>query len=318
MFEMSKESTLYRNIGVQTKDANIGIVGSSGNIGDPLLGILDEYSQASMIKAFDIVPPKRKVSERVRVYSGKDGDVTNLEAVREFIKDLDFVACVVGARASKVFEVEAGGVSNLVKASKETGRVKQITYISVLGVGKKILDFQITQKGKREAEQHLMNSGIAYTIFRPSGYHFDLHRALIRQVTQGYINIVDGCDARVQPIAARNVAEIIAAALGNPKAYNQIFNLGGREVFSRSELAELYGRILGRKVEVRNLTEEQFRDMYKDVPFSIDVLLHMMKTDSVLEPGDMEKLENAFPGIEELFIGYETRVRELLKKQANK
>ena len=56
--------------------------------------------------------------------------------------------------------------------------------------------------------------------------------------------------------------------------------------------------------------------MYKDAPFDITVLLYMMKTDSILEPGDMEKLEKAFLGIEDLFIPFETKVKELLKAQA--
>jgi len=312
---VSKESTLYRNIRNQTENVNIGVVGSSGNIGNILLGILDEYSQASMIKAFDIVPPKRKVSERVKVYTGENGDLTNYQAVREFIKNVDFVACVVGAPVSKIFEVEVGGMKNLIKAAKEVGNVKQITYISVLGVDRELLDFQLVQKAKREAEQLLINSGITYTIFRPSGYHFDLHRGLMPQIKQGYIIMVENHDAKIQPIAARNVAEIVAAALGNPRAYNQIFNLGGKEVFSRRDLAELYSRALGRKIEVKNLTESEFRAMFKDFPVSVDVVLHMLTNDYILEPEDMEKIQNAFPGIEELFISYEARVKELLKKQ---
>ncbi len=313
---MSEGSELYKNIGVQTKGANIGVVGSSGNIGDLLLGILDDCSEASVIKAFDLIPPKRKVSKRVKVHSGKDGDITSFEAVCKFVSDLDFVACAVGARSSKIFEVETDGIKNLVKASKENGRVKQILYISVLGVGKKLLDFQVTQKAKKEAEQHMVDSGIAYTIFRPSGYNFDFHRGFMGQVKQGIFNIVDGHDTKGQPIDAQNVAEIMAAAIGNPKAYNQIFNLGGKEVFRRSDFAKLYSRLLGKKIEVRSLPTEKFREMYKDAPFDITVLLYMMKTDSILEPGDMEKLEKAFPGIEDLFIPFETKVKELLKEQA--
>lgn len=312
---MSKGSVLYKNIGVQTKGVNIGVVGSSGNIGDLLLGILDDYSEASLIKAFDLVPPKRTVSKRVKVYSGNDGDVTSFEAVRKFISDLDFVACAIGARSSKIFEVETGGMKNLVKASKETGGVKQILYISVLGVGKKLYDFQVTQKAKKEAEQNMIDSGIAYTIFRPSGYIFDFHRGFSGQVKQGIFSIVDGHDTKGQPIGAQNVAEIMAAAIGNPKAYNQIFNLGGKEVFRRSDFAKLYTRLLGQQIELRSLTTEKFREMYKDAPFDINVLLHMMKTDSVLEPGDLEKLKKTFPGIEELFIDYETKVKKLLKEQ---
>ena len=180
---MEKEK-MHEHIKVQTAGKKILFIGSSGNIG----------GRAASITAFDINPPREKnLPGYVTVLSGSRGDITSRDAVFAAVKGNDTVVCAIGVprftapgeKKLTPFEIEENGINLVVQAAGSDGSVKHIIYISALGVarGDKIPAFHLNHLAKRNAENILLQSGIAYTILRPSGYFFDFRDLLAAAIS---------------------------------------------------------------------------------------------------------------------------------------
>jgi|GEM_PF-556294 len=294
----------HEHIKSQTAGKRILLIGSSGNIGGKALKLLLEHGSATSITAFDKNPPREKnLPANVTVISGSQGDITSSEAVFAAVKGNDTVVCAIGVprftapgeKKFTPFEIEENGVKNIVQAAGSDGKVQHIIYISALGVarGDKIPAFHLNHLAKRNAENILLRSGIAYTILRPSGYFFDFRDLLAAAISDRY-KIVNKGDGRVQPISQDDMAAILCASIGNERAKNKIVGVGGPDVFSYRGLAEVFGKVLKKEVKPVSLSPAVFKKEY----FNSDVVLFRATSDSVLAEGDLEKQQEIFPWLE--------------------
>jgi uncharacterized protein YbjT (DUF2867 family) len=299
-----KTKKTHEHIKSQTAGKRILLIGSSGNIGGKALKLLLEHGSAASITAFDKNPPKEKnLPAHVTVMSGSQGDITSQDAVFAAVKGNDTVVCAIGVprftapdeKKLTPFEIEENGIKNIVRAAGSDGTVQHIIYISALGVarGDKIPAFHLNHLAKRNAENILLQSGIAHTILRPSGYFFDFRDLLAAAISDRY-KIVDKGDGRVQPISQDDMAEILCASIGNERAKNKIVGVGGPDVFSYRGLAEVFGKVLKKEVKPVSLSPALFKKEY----FNSDVVLFRATSDSVLAPGDLEKQQEIFPCLE--------------------
>lgn len=295
---------IYESIYTQTAGKKILLIGSSGNIGGIAFKILIEHGAPAALTAFDKNPPKEKqIPPEVKVLSGAQADITDADAVFAAVKGADTIVCAIGVprftppgvKKLTPFEIEENGIKNVVKAAKSAGGVNHIIYISALGVarGDNIPSFHLNHLAKRNAENILINSSIPYTILRPSGYFFDFRDLIAAAISDRYKIVEDG-NARVQPIHQENMAEILCSSIGNERAMNQIIAVGGPEVFSYRSLAEVFGRVLKKEVKPISLKPAQFKKEY----FNSDVVLFRATSDSILEKGDLEKLQKIYPDLE--------------------
>jgi uncharacterized protein YbjT (DUF2867 family) len=295
---------MHEYIKTQTAGKRILLIGSSGNIGGKALKLLIEHGSAESITAFDKNPPKEKnLPGNVVVISGAQGDITSQDAVFTAVKGNDTVVCAIGVprvtapeeKKLTPFEIEENGIKYIVQAAVSDGSVKHIIYISALGVarGDKIPSFHLNHLAKRNAENILLQSNIAYTILRPSGYFFDFRDLLAAAISDRY-KIVDQGSGRVQPVSQDNMAEILCASIGNERAKNMIVGVGGPDVFSYRGLAEVFGRVLKKEVKPVSLSPALFKKEY----FNSDVVLFRATSDSVLAEGDMEKQQELYPCLE--------------------
>jgi uncharacterized protein YbjT (DUF2867 family) len=132
---------------------------------------------------------------------------------------------------------------------------------------------------RRLVEQWLQESGIAYTIFRGSAFMEDwlalMGRVIPLRGTEAttlrrpywfsrmFMKMVGGMIdkhglALVAGngkswhafVATDNVAESMVRAGGHPHAQNRIFELGGPEIMTFDEAAAIFGKVLGRRVQI--------------------------------------------------------------------
>jgi len=178
-----EDKKIYESIRSQTAGKKILLIGSSGNIGSKVLKILLDHGSPASITAFDKNPPKEKeIPPQVTVLSGSQADITSADAVFAAVKGNDTILCAIGVprftppgeKKLTPFEIEENGMQHVVQAAKSAGGINHIIYISALGVarGDKIPSFHLNHLAKRNAENILINSSIAYSILRPSGYFF--------------------------------------------------------------------------------------------------------------------------------------------------
>ena len=295
-------SQLHKEIAKNTKGEKILLIGSSGNIGGRALELLLENGKAASVTAFDKKAPRKKdLPPQVKVLSGNEAEITDAGAVKKAVAGTTVVVCAIGVprytqpgeKKLTPYEIEQNGMQHIVDASKKEG-IKQIIYISALGVarGDNIPEFHHAHLAKRSAEKILMESGIPYTIVRPSGYFFDF-RDLLAAAIAGRYHVVEEGKAKVQPLHQDDVATVLVASINNPKVKNRIVPLGGPEIFTYNDLGALFGKVLKKEIAVIRLAPDKFKKEY----FNSEVILFRATSDSVLTKKEFDALKGFYPGL---------------------
>jgi UDP-glucose 4-epimerase len=106
--------------------------------------------------------------------------------------------------------------------------------------------------------------GLPYIIFRPHNVYGefqnigDKYRNVIgifmNQLMQGLPMTVFGDGEQTRAFSyISDVSKVIAKSISEPRAYNEVFNIGGDKVYTVNYLAEAVARAMGYKVEIRRL-----------------------------------------------------------------
>ena len=229
------------------------------------------------------------------------GDITDLETVKRVTKDVDVVMYVIGMRGeTKTLThemVEHGGIKNIIQAGKENN-VQHILYISALGV--KADTPARTLAAKWNAEQTLINSGITYTIFRPSGYFVDFIEHFVPKIKEtGSFTIIGKGLTRLQPLDTADLAEAFMQSIGNEKARKRIFKISGHEVFTIVDIINLVGKVVGKDVKIKKIPFWVMNIMFSLIALLTgkrggkDFLYRMLR-DSVCTDQEMREVREAF------------------------
>ena len=110
---------------------------------------------------------------------------------------------------------------------------------------------------KDAAEQHLMKSGMEYTILRPSVFmEVWLSPALGFDVAAGTATIYGTGKNPISWISLFDVAAFSAAIVDHASARNQIIELGGPEAVSPLDVVRIFEESTGRKFNVQHVPEE--------------------------------------------------------------
>lgn len=143
-------------------------------------------------------------------------------------------------RRGQTFErVHVLATRRVVEACRAAG-VRRFIHMSALGTRPQAESAY--HRTKWTAESYVRESGLDWTIFRPSVIHGPdgEFMRLMRKLTCGYFPPVlphfgDGL-ARLQPVSVRDVARCFAAALALPETIGQVYDLGGPEAMTWREL----------------------------------------------------------------------------------
>ena len=149
--------------------------------------------------------------------------------------------------------------NHLVNLSKKA-KIKKIVYLSGLGVSlNTALGYFIS---KYNAEKQIINSGLNYTIFRPSyiiGKDDLFTKYLKKQIKQGEIKIPGSGKYSIQPIHIDDVVKIIFESISNFKFRNKIIDLVGPDCVTFEEYVKLFSKRTKTSIRKINL-EEAYRD----------------------------------------------------------
>jgi len=157
-------------------------------------------------------------------------------------------------------------------------KIKKIIYNSGLGVSKKTTSRYFVSKLK--AEQLIVNSGLDYTIFRPSyilGTDDLLSQNLKKQIKKGSIIIPGSGNYKLQPISVNDVTKIILQATTSKKFSKKIIDLVGPEIVSFENFVKTFSNSNKIKIKKINL-EDAYLDALHNTRsiFSVDDLNIML------------------------------------------
>lgn len=202
---------------------------------------------------YDIVTLVRK---KGKINFGKtivSQDLTEKNLAKNLKGSQAFLHFIGTGRQTTQEDYEAVNVNltkNAILLCKSAG-IKKIIYLSGLGVDKKsTLGYFIS---KFKAEREIIQSGLDYTIFRPSyvvGRGDPLSQMLLGQIAKGSVVIPGSGKYRLQPISVYDVAQIVEKAIYGKQFSRKIIDLVGPKAVTYNQFVRNFaGRTKIRHVE---------------------------------------------------------------------
>jgi uncharacterized protein YbjT (DUF2867 family) len=151
--------------------------------------------------------------------------------------------------------VDRLGQLQLVEAARAAG-VKHFVYVSFPPMSE---DFAL-QRAKREVEQAVIASGMAYTILQPTFFtEVWLSPTLGFDAAARRARIYGAGTNPISWISFPNVADFAVRSLDAPAAHNAIVPLGGPEALSPLEVVRLFEELTGAAFTVEHVLEAVLR-----------------------------------------------------------
>ncbi len=228
------------------------VTGASGFVGEEILRQLQQSGHTIRILA------RNPQSRRARAAASRFGAELHLGNVLESaslpvaLRGTDAVIHLVGIISevgSNTFEnVHTRGTQNVVTAAQQAG-VRRFIHMSALGTRPNAVSRY--HQSKWAAEEILRQSGLDYTIFRPSiiygpGDHFvNLFAGMAR--FSPVLPIMGDGRGKMQPVPVADVATCFVRALTEPKSIGQTYDLCGQDILSFEEILDTILQVTGRK-----------------------------------------------------------------------
>jgi len=139
------------------------------------------------------------------------------------------------------------GTRNLAEAAAEAG-VQYLIYLSHLGAAR--TSAYALQRAKAEAEEHVRTSGVRHTILRTATIfgpddHFTTGMAKLIASSPIFLLLPGGGETRLQPLWVEDLATCITWMLDEPDGLRSLYEIGGPEYLSLSEIIRMVISVTG-------------------------------------------------------------------------
>lgn len=178
-------------------------------------------------------------------------DFDDPESLRKAFAGADKVLLISGTAVGQRVEQHRKAI----EAAKEAG-VSLIAYTSIANAGRAGMQLAAEHHGTEKA---LQESGLPFTLLRNSWYLENYTAQLATFLEHGAVRGSAG-EGRVSAATRADYAEAAAAVLLLDGQAGKVYELGGDEPFTLSELAAEVGAAADRPVQYQDLPAEQYRD----------------------------------------------------------
>ncbi len=234
-------------------DTRICLIGGSGFVGRAMVRQAARHGYAVTVACRH---PERARDLQVEGVRLVRADIADGRGLDEALADADVAINLVGLlveRGRQNFAaVHVRGTEHVLAACKRAG-ITQYLHMSALGAGRVPASHYATTKA--EAEERVRQSGLAWTIFRPSVIYGkgDAFLGRFRAMSRLPVLPIAGGDTRFQPVWVDDVARAFMLAVGNRHANGQTYELGGPDAYTLRQIVAMLLAALGRKRLVINL-----------------------------------------------------------------
>jgi uncharacterized protein YbjT (DUF2867 family) len=236
------------------------VAGATGYLGTEICRLLRERDtdvRALVRRTSDADKVERLRALGVELVLGDLKDPRSLDAACQHVDTVISTASSTISRQpdDSIQRVDRDGQIALVDAAVSNG-VERYLFISFSGN----LDLECAlQSAKRTVERAVRESGMAYTILRPSFFiEVWLSPAFGFDVEHGTARIFGTGDQRMSWISLSDVARFTVECIDHPAAQNAVFELGGEPVSPNELLAEVERRT-GTPMQVERVPAEALR-----------------------------------------------------------
>lgn len=247
------------------------IVGASGLLGSEICRILLESGKPvrALVRATtDTAKQERLRSLGAELAFGDLKDPATLAAATKGVSTIISTASSTFSRQTgdSIETVDLQGQINLVDSAKTAGSGHFI-FISFPPMAE---DFAL-QRSKRAVEEHLMRSGLAYTILQPTFFtEVWLSPAVGFDAANARAQIYGPGKNRISWISFLDVAKFAADCVGNPGTRNMAIQLGGPQALSPLEVVKVFEELSGRSFALTHVPEDALKAQKAAATNSLD------------------------------------------------
>lgn len=169
---------------------------------------------------------------------------------------------------------------NAIQAAQKAG-VQHIVYTSILNAG----DMALAADHKA-TEQHLLNSGLTYTLLR-NGWYNENYAGSIQQAAQTGALYGSAGGGKISAASRQDFAEAAAAVLSTSGHENTTYELGGTESFTLSELAAEISKQTGKEVTYHDLPQAEYQKLLEQVGLPAPLAFVFADSDTGISRGEL-------------------------------
>lgn len=273
------------------------LTGATGFVGTALRRELK--AQGHDVRAFVRVQSADKIDPREGI-EVLPGDVLDTHACLRAVEGCDALVHLVGIRR----EYPRDGISyealhteatyGIVDAAARS-KVQRVVYMSALGARPDAPSRY--HRTKFESEEIVRQSGMRWTIFRPSvifGPGDEFHPLVAELVHRQIVPVIDGAKSLLAPVSINNVVGPMARALVMPETQGKVFEVCGPERIAFIDIMYKVARHYGvwpNTISMSSLLARplvKFAQRFQSFPLTYDELL-MLLENNVCDPTEFVK-----------------------------
>ena len=232
--------------------AKLLVTGASGKLGR---GVIDHLIADRNVSAKDIIAVTRDpaklgelAAQGVEVRRGDLGDAGSLASAFAGADRVLVISTDTAPGSGERIKQHSAAVA----AAKAAG-ASRVLYTSLPKPDVSVISFAFEHLGSEKA---VIESGLAYTVFRNGWYSENLFMSLPQALKSGQWFTSAG-EGRLAYGARDDLAAAIAGGLASDDKENRIYTLTGPQLFATAEIAELVSKTLGKPLTVVPITDEQ-------------------------------------------------------------
>ncbi|MFC2084057.1 NmrA family NAD(P)-binding protein [Bacteroidota bacterium] len=229
-------------------EKKILIIGAAGNI---CLEVIKTLSTKNVKIIVGVRDPEKACSMNLPEVEIRKFDYCDQQTYGQIFDGVDSWLLISPPSHLKIHNCVNDVIDIAIKAG-----IKQVVNISAFGI-------QDDSHPMRIIEKHIEDSNLGYTFLRPNCFmqYFNTYfRAGI--VEENVIKVPAG-DSKTSFVDLRNVAEAASNLLLKDSLENKTFILTGPRAFNCFEIAEIFTKLLNRKIEYMPISEDDYRLLLK-------------------------------------------------------
>jgi NADH dehydrogenase len=227
------------------------VTGGTGFIGAALCRELDERGHD--VTALSRSPGDAALPSSVETVAGDvtdPGSIADAFEGRDAVYNLVALSPLYDTRGDRTHDrVHLGGTEHAVRAAEEAGASR---FVQMSALDADLGGPTAYLRAKGEAERVVRESGLDWTIFRPSVVFGDGGEFVpfTKQLTTPYVTALPGGGrTRFQPIHREDMVHVLAEGIGNDHV-GETYEIGGPDVLTLATVTKLVYRAAGKSVSI--------------------------------------------------------------------
>jgi len=227
----------------------VAVTGATGLLGGHVLSeLLDRGLEPGRLRA---VGRNATALDAIGAEHGIDTVQASYDAPETLVPALDGVATLVLISSSEAGR-RIGQHRNIIAAARAAG-VGRLVYTSLLHADRK----QISLAAEHEATEELIaESGLPATILR-NGWFSENYLGALRQAESTGVHLTSVGEGLVASAGRRDYAAAAAVAALDDEHAERTYELSGDTAWPQTELVTAFGSVLGREIELRQLSRAE-------------------------------------------------------------